>query len=185
MNVKHGLKEKNMASFSIFTTYLRKMKGEEKKKERINFLDSFISLIGGLIAIILISTAALFLENPIVLAPLGASCVIVFFMHKGPLSQPRHVVGGHFLCTLLGLTIWSLLGTTILSYAVVIGAVLIVMILTDTFHPPSAASALVAVNFHPGWGMLLSVTLCAILLVCTSAFYNNLFRERQYPKYWI
>ncbi|CAK6474580.1 hypothetical protein BFRIG_02830 [Peribacillus frigoritolerans] len=37
------------------TAYLKKMKGEAREKDRIDYIDSFVSAIGGLIAIIIIS----------------------------------------------------------------------------------------------------------------------------------
>ncbi|MFK4390769.1 hypothetical protein ABH916_002697 [Peribacillus frigoritolerans] len=36
------------------TAYLKKMKGEAREKDRIDYIDSFVSAIGGLIAIIII-----------------------------------------------------------------------------------------------------------------------------------
>lgn len=60
------------------TAYLQKMKGEAREKDRIDYVDSFVSAIGGLIAIIIISFIAVYIGHPMALAPLGASCVIVF-----------------------------------------------------------------------------------------------------------
>lgn len=63
--------------------------------------------------------------------------------------------------------------------------VLMIMSITKTMHPPAAASALVAVNFETGWGILLPIVIGVIFIVFISMFYNNLFPKRQYPQYWI
>lgn len=166
-------------------SYFEKMKGEKFEREGISYADSFVSLMGGFIAIILIATVALLLEYPYVIGPLGASTVLVFFVYQGAIAQPRNVIGGHFICTLLGLSVYHLFGASMLTNGLALAIVLIGMLLTDTFHPPAAASGLVALNFTPGWGMLSTITICAVILVVMGMLYNNIFSKRQYPKYWL
>jgi CBS-domain-containing membrane protein len=59
------------------------------------------------------------------------------------------------------------------------------MALTQTMHPPAAASALVAVNNQVGWEFLIPVLLGSLLIVVISIIYNNLFKSRQYPNHWL
>ncbi len=118
------------------------------------------------------------------MGPLGASCILVFAAHSGPLSQPRQVIGGHILSTTIGLIAWSIFGKSIVIIVITITIVLILMSLTKTVHPPAAASALVAINFEPGWGYLIPITIGIVLIVLISMLYNNLFPKRQYPKHW-
>ena len=162
-----------------------KMKGELKEEPKINYRDAVVSSIGGLIAIIISSAIALALGYPMALAPIGASCVLVFGAHKGPLSQPRHVLGGHLLATVSALIIWSLFHRSLITIAIVLAFVLILMILTKTVHPPAAASAIVAINTQAGWGYLGIIMICACVVVLISTVYNNLFQDRQYPRYWV
>jgi len=67
----------------------------------------------------------------------------------------------------------------------VLAFVLILMILTKTVHPPAAASAIVAINTQAGWGYLGIIMICAFVVVLISTVYNNLFQDRQYPRYWV
>ncbi|MCQ6275591.1 HPP family protein [Bacillus sp. V3B] len=168
-----------------FTAYLKKMKGEARKEDRIDYIDSFVSAIGGLISIIIISFIVVYLGFPRALAPLGASCIIVFGAHKSPLSQPRNVIGGHIISTTLSLIIWSILGKSLFIIGLVLAIVLILMTITKTIHPPAAASALVAINSQAGWEFLIPIIIGTLLLVIISTIYNNLFQTRQYPKYWL
>ncbi|HWO96169.1 MAG TPA: HPP family protein [Bacillus sp. (in: firmicutes)] len=167
------------------TTYLKKMRGGTRKEAQIDYFDSIVSAVGGLIAIITISFAAVCLGYPMTLGPLGASCVLVFGAHKSPLSQPFHVIGGHLFSTTSALIVWSILGKSLFTMGLVLAIVLILMTLTKTFHPPAAASSLVAVNSEAGWGFLISIVSCTLLLVFISTIYNNLFRTRQYPQHWL
>ena len=179
--------DKNWSNRSItnLTAYLGKMKGEARKESHIDYFDVMVSAAGGIIAIITISFIAVHLGYPMALGPLGASCVLVFGAHKGPLSQPRHVIGGHLFSTTSALIMWSIIGKSLFTIGLVLAVVLILMALTTTVHPPAAASALVAVNSQAGWGFLITVIICSVLLVFISTIYNNLFQTRQYPKHWL
>jgi CBS-domain-containing membrane protein len=161
------------------------MKGESRSETRFDYIDSLISAAGVFLAVSVIGLLAVFFHFPMALGPLGASCVLVFIAHKGPLSQPRQVIGGHILSTATGLIIWSIFGKSFFIIIISLVIVLILMSLTNTIHPPAAASALVAINFETGWGYLIPIIIGAVLLVFISIFYNNLFSKRQYPKHWL
>lgn len=178
-------KSENNQLIAGLTAYLNKMKGEATNKDRINYIDSLVSAIGGLMAILMIGLVAFSLEYPMVLGPIGASCLLVFGAHKGELSQPRNVIGGHLFSTASALIFLSILGKSLFTIGLVLAFVLILMTLTKTLHPPAAASAVVAVNTQAEWGFLVTVVLGALLLVIISIIYNNLFRTRQYPSRWL
>ncbi|MDQ0247362.1 CBS-domain-containing membrane protein [Bacillus fengqiuensis] len=186
MNLEKNL-EKNWSNQSIIhlTTYLRKMKGEARKEAQIDYMDSIVSAAGGLFAMMIIGFTVVGLGYPMTIGPLGASCLLVFGAHKSPLSQPRHVIGGHLLSTTSALIIWSILGKSLFTFGLVLAIVLMLMTLTKTVHPPAAASSLVAVNTEAGWGFLISIVICTLMLVFISTIYNNLFQTRQYPKHWL
>ncbi|MED3923772.1 HPP family protein [Priestia megaterium] len=185
MEIEKNLSQRKKSFLSYLNSYTRKMKGELKEEPKINYRDAVVSSLGGLIAIIISSSIALALGYPMALAPIGATCVLVFGAHKGPLSQPRHVLGGHLLATVSALIIWSLFHRSLITIAIVLAFVLILMIVTKTVHPPAAASAIVAINSQAGWGYLGIIMICACVVVLISTVYNNLFQDRQYPRYWV
>lgn len=171
-------------SFEGFVQYVNKMKGKPRSETRFDYIDSLISATGVFLAVSIICLLAVFFHYPMVIGPLGASCVLVFIAYQGPLSQPRQVIGGYILSTTTGLIIWSTFGKSLSIIIVSLVIVLLLMSLTNTIHPPAAASALVAINFETGWGYLIPITIGAILLVIIAMLYNNLFSNRQYPKHW-
>ncbi|WP_100405213.1 HPP family protein [Bacillus solitudinis] len=180
VNIKEIKQEK-----TLLYTYLLKMKGKKGLKSSVNFADNVVSATGGLIAISIISFVAVAFGYPMVLGPIGASCLLVFVAHAGPFSQPRHVLGGHILSTLAALTIWEVFGRTHLTIGMTLAVVVFLMLIFNTVHPPAAASAIVAINSQVGWGFLVTVIACSILVVFLSIIYNNLFKNRQYPKQWV
>ncbi len=64
-----------------------------------------IAGIGGLVAIAAIGALTNLVGHPLLMAPFGASCVLIFSVAASPLSQPANVVGGHFVATLVGLVL--------------------------------------------------------------------------------
>ena len=185
MNLLEHSNEKLKSQVSEgFSVYVNKMKGVARKETSVDYVDSLVSAIGVLFAVSIICYLAVFFHYPMAMGPLGASCILVFAAHSGPLSQPRQVIGGHLLSTTVGLVIWSIFGKSLFIIVITLVIVLILMSLTHTIHPPAAASALVAINFETGWGYLIPITIGIFLIVLISMLYNNLFPKRQYPKHW-
>ncbi|QGQ48396.1 HPP family protein [Metabacillus sediminilitoris] len=167
------------------TAYIKKMKGETTFKSNLNYVDLMVSAIGCLLAMSLISVIAVSLGYPMALGPIGASCLLIFGAHNGPFSQPRHIIGGHFIATFASLAIWDVFGKNFLTIGITLAVVIILMMVTGTIHPPAAASAIVAMNTGAGWGFILCMFICSLSLIVISLFYNNLFQSRQYPKFWL
>ncbi|HZH61988.1 MAG TPA: HPP family protein [Metabacillus sp.] len=185
MNVEKTLQKQQQSDNIVFQSYIMKMKGNQRIQTNVKLGDTFISASGGLIAITVISFIAVMLGYPMILGPMGASCLLVFAAHSLPFSQPRQIFGGHLVSTSTSLVIWNIFGKSHLSIGLTLAIVLFLMIILKLIHPPAAASAMVAINTEAGWGFLISIILSSILLILISVLYNNLFKNRQYPKQWI
>ena len=77
--------------------------------------------LGGTLAIGIIAWLAQSLETALVLGSFGASCVLIFGFPDSPFSQPRNVIGGHFISSLIGLICITLLGPHWWSVAIAAG----------------------------------------------------------------
>jgi CBS-domain-containing membrane protein len=144
-----------------------------------------LAWLGGFLAIAVIAGLAEGLPAALVLGSFGASCVLVFGFPDAPFSQPRNVVGGHFLSSLIGLIFLSLFGAHWWSVAAAVGTAIALMMLTRTVHPPAGSNPVIIYLSAPGWLFLLTPTLAgSMLLVMVALLYNNLTREGRYPKYW-
>lgn len=84
-------------------------------------------------------------DLPAIIAPLGASAVMVFVVPSSPLAQPWRVVGGNVVSTLVGVAAFKAIPEpTLAAGAAVCGAIL-VMSLLRCLHPPGGAAALTSV----------------------------------------
>jgi CBS-domain-containing membrane protein len=83
------------------------------------------------------------------MAPFGATMVIVFGLPDSPLAQPRNIVFGHLLTTAVGLTAAHYLGVTPWSLGAAVGLALFLMLVTQTMHPPAGANPVLVI---PGAG---------------------------------
>ncbi|MBP1966885.1 HPP family protein [Paenibacillus aceris] len=155
-----------------------------KSKPAAKQLARFIPGIGGFLAILLCSTAGELVHAPLLMAPLGASCVIAFVLPQSPLAQPRSLIGGHLLSTLIGLCALAAFGVHAWSLALAVGAAITLMQLTRTLHPPAGADPLLVMLTGASWGFLLTpVLLGAALLVLVALGYHRATGTR-YPTAW-
>lgn len=121
----------------------------------------------------------------LVLGAFGASCVLVFGFPDVPFSQPRNVVLGHCLSSLIGLLFVSTLGAHWWVVALSTATAVAAMMLTRTVHPPAGSNPVIIFLAQPGWSFLLLPTLAGcVILVSVALVFHNLSREARYPKYW-
>ncbi len=146
-----------------------------------------LAALGGFLAIAVVAALRVGIDQPLVLGSFGASCVLVFGFPDVPFSQPRNVVGGHFLSTLVGLTCVEILGTHWWTAAIAVAGAIAAMMVTRTVHPPAGSNPVI-VYLGAGvihWKFLFLPTLVgAVLLVAVALIYNNLVRPGRYPAYW-
>ena len=84
-------------------------------------------------------------DVPIIVAPLGASAVLVFAVPSSPLAQPWPVVGGNILSTLIGVATFNLVPDMPMAAGIAVGGAILAMSLLRCLHPPGGAAALTAV----------------------------------------
>lgn len=112
--------------------------------------DRFFACVGALIGLALTAWIGMALGmTPYIVAPLGASAVLVFAVPASPLAQPWPVVGGNALSALTGVATAHILGTSPIAAAIAVGAAILVMSLTRSLHPPGGAAALTGVIGGP------------------------------------
>ncbi|MBD2198845.1 MULTISPECIES: HPP family protein [Calothrix] len=124
--------------------------------------------------------------SPLLMAPFGATSVLIFAVPDSPLAQPRNVIGGNLIGALVSLTILHLFGSEPWAMGMAVATAIGIMQFTHTLHPPSGAIALVVMMTKAQWQFLLTPALegSVILLLCAVVF-NNLAQERSYPKHWL
>ncbi|WP_310427479.1 HPP family protein [Chamaesiphon sp. VAR_48_metabat_135_sub] len=144
-----------------------------------------VAWLGGFLAISAVTLLSNTFSTALVLGSFGASCVLIFGFPDVPFSQPRNVIGGHFLSSFIGLLCLTLFGATWWSVSISVGTSIAMMMLTRTTHPPAGSNPVIIYLLKPAWSFLLFPTLFgAIVLVFIAVIYNNLANDGKYPKYW-
>lgn len=144
-----------------------------------------LAWLGGFFAIAAVAALTDFLSVALVLGSFGASCVLVFGYPDVPFSQPRNVIAGHVISSLVGLVFLAVFGPHWWAVALAVGTAIALMMLTRTVHPPAGSNPVIVFLTQPAWGFLLFPTLVgALVLVAIALVYNNATRDAKYPKYW-
>ncbi|WP_298093215.1 HPP family protein [uncultured Sphingomonas sp.] len=81
----------------------------------------------------------------LLVAPMGASAVLVFAVPASPLAQPWPVIGGNVISALVGVAVVHALPGSSLAAPLAVGGAILAMALTRSLHPPGGAAALTAV----------------------------------------
>ncbi len=120
------------------------------------------------------------------IAPMGASSVLLFAVPASPLAQPWSIMGGNILAAIIGVTCAKMVGEPILAAGLAAALAIAGMFAFRCIHPPSGAVALTAVLGGPaveamGYSfVLIPVALNSLLLLLTALFFNNA-TGRRYP----
>lgn len=140
---------------------------------------------GSLLAIAAVGLAANSMQLALVLGSFGASCVLVFGYPDLPFSQPRNVLFGHVLSSVVGLLFLTAFGPHWWAMALATATAVALMMATRTTHPPAGSNPVIVFLTQPGWSFVLFPTAFGIvILLLTALIYNNVTRKSRYPKYW-
>ena len=120
---------------------------------------------------------------PFLIAPMGATAVLLFAVPASPLAQPWAVIGGNMMSALVGHAAALLFADPVLGAAVAVSGAIMVMSLARCLHPPGGAVALTAVIGGPaiaaaGWSFaFIPVGLNSALMVGAAWLYHRLTRH--------
>src|ERR1700751_4325748 len=123
--------------------------------DRPQLLAILTAAAGGAIAIGSMEAFSIERAFPLFAIPFATSIVTVLGSPKAEPAQPRALVGGHLVSTLVGLLVGKLCGPAPWAAAVAVGLAMMAMHLTGTFHPPAGIDPLVVVVNNMSWRFLL------------------------------
>ena len=130
---------------------------------------------GGAVAIGIMEALSVTTEFPLMTIPFATSIVLVLGSPAAEPAQPRALVGGHLLSTLVGILVVKLCGPAPWAAALAVGLAMVAMHLTGTFHPPAGIDPLVVVLNDMSWRFLLApVGIGAVLLALYAFAWHNL-----------
>jgi CBS-domain-containing membrane protein len=80
------------------------------------------------------------------LVPFATSIVLVLDTPEAEPAQPRALVGGHLISTLVGLAVSYAFGPSPWAAAAAVGLAMVAMYFVRAFHPPAGIDPLIIVN---------------------------------------
>jgi CBS domain-containing membrane protein len=141
------------------------------------------ALVGVAFAALLCSMLGFYLDTGLwLMAPLGASAVLVFALPASPLAQPWSVLVGNTVSALVGVACSAWIPDPALAGCIAVGIAILAMFGTRSLHPPGGAVALFAVlsGATSPWFALFPVAGNSLLLLIMGVLYNRL-TGRDYP----
>ena len=134
--------------------------------------------LGAFVALATIGALAAVTGNAWVIGSFGASCVLLFGFPDVPFSRTKNVIGGHLLSSAVGLLFLHVLGPGWWAMAAAGACVAMLMMATDTVHPPAGSNPVIIFMAQPGWDFLVLPTLAgACVLVLVSRLYRFTVRR--------
>ncbi|MEZ5753571.1 MAG: HPP family protein [Paracoccaceae bacterium] len=126
------------------------------------------------------------ISHLLLVAPFGASALLIFVIPNSPLAQPWSVVVGNSVSVLAALGVLALTDVPLIAAPLSVGIAIILMGLVRALHPPSGAVALATVLAagqpdFPGLSFaVMPVGIGSIILVAAGIFWHH-FSGRFYP----
>ena len=173
---------------SKFLSWLR---GFFPEPVAVDFKERTRACLGAFFGIVLTSVVSYWIVGPttalpLLMAPIGASAVLLFGVPSSPLAQPWSILGGNTVAALVGVTFAILIKDPVIAAAFALSVAIGLMFALRCLHPPSGAVALTAVLGGPaihaaGYGFVIfPVGVNSLLLLLVALGYNNATR-RTYP----
>ncbi|MCG7503924.1 HPP family protein [Mesorhizobium retamae] len=139
--------------------------------------------LGAVIGIGAVGGLATLTDLPLLLAPLGATAVLIFGQPTSPLAQPANVFGGYLLATIVGVAAALTLPGNWTVAALAVGAAIALMSMLRVTHPPAGAVPLIAIAAPLQSASLFGTILIgSISLVGLGVVHHRLPPRLHYPR---
>ena len=123
---------------------------------------------------------------PLLVAPMGASAVLLFAVPASPLAQPWSIIGGNTISALVGIAVVHAVPDRTAAAAIAVASAIAVMSLLRCLHPPGGAASLLAVLGGPAAASahvsfaFVPVAVNSVVLVLLGILFHR-FSKHSYP----
>ena len=121
----------------------------------------------------------------------GSSVVVVFGYPDNEFAQPKNVLLGHILCTLVGILFVTLFKISqdrsifFLAIGLAIGIAVMLMLALKIAHPPAGGNTIVVMlaqdSFHY---LIFPIMVGAVTIIIGGVIYNRFILKKKYPIKW-
>jgi len=148
--------------------------------------DGIVAGVGAALAIGIMEWCSVEMHYPLAVIPFATSIVLVIALPESKPAQPRALVGGHLVATLIGLLVLKIAGPHSWAAAAAVGLAVAAMFVTDTLHPPAGINPLLVVSNDLSWAFLIvPVMTGALLLLGFAWIWHRVLRRTAWPSRWL
>ena len=157
-----------------------------RRNNHRNALAGAVAGTGAAIAIGVMEAFSAAAHTPLFVIPFATSIVLVIGSPEAEPAQPRALIGGHVVSTLVGLVVLQTAGPNAWAAALAVGLAVLAMYITGTFHPPAGINPLLVVSNALPWSFLIAPVLAGALLLTAFAFvWHRWVAQRSWPREWV
>ena len=121
----------------------------------------------------------------------GSTVVVVFGYPKNEFAQPKNVLFGHLLCTLVGIIFVTLFKISqdrsifFLAIGLAVGISVMLMMALRITHPPAGGNTIVVMLAQDSFQYLMfPIMFGAITIIIGGIIYNRFILKKNYPIKW-
>jgi CBS-domain-containing membrane protein len=165
----------------------RERRRGRRYQPRFRFNQIGVTSLAALGAVLFLGLLSLWSGQLLIVAPLGASCVLLFGYPASPLAQPRNIVLGNLLGALVSVAAVAWLGQGPLVIALAVALTVLLGQRLRCLHPPAGGLAFlgVALGATPIY-VLTPVLSGSLLLVLLAAGFSRWVKGAlPYPHHWL
>ena len=121
---------------------------------------------------------------------MGAAAVLLYGAPSAPLAQPRNVLLGNLIGSVVGVSFGTFMPINLhwLGGALAVSVSLACMHVVKAVHPPGGATALIAAFLGgaraEGYLFVASTMVGYVVMIIVALLVDNVARSVSYPRYW-
>ena len=122
----------------------------------------------------------------------GSTVVLVFGYPENNFAQPKNVLLGHLLCTLVGIIFVTLFKITqdksifFLAIGLAVGLSVMLMMAFKITHPPAGGNTIIVMIAQDSFQFLIfPIMVGAITIIIGGVIYNRFILKKNYPLKWL
>jgi len=121
----------------------------------------------------------------------GSTVVVVFGYPENEFAQPKNVLFGHLLCTLVGIIFVTLFKISqdrsifFLAIGLAVGIAVMLMMALKITHPPAGGNTIVVMLAQDSFQYLIfPIMVGAVTIIVGGIIYNRFILKKKYPIKW-
>lgn len=135
-----------------------------------------LNILAGLVSSLAILTLGLLGEltnHLFLIAPFGASCVLLFGVPESPLVRPRNLICGHLISATVGLIFLNYTSGSLVMMSIATGIAITLMLMTKTTHPAAGANPILIIMAHARWDFIIFPIFFGVIILALLAHWHR------------